>query len=81
MSLAHLNQGSVEIPVTAEAPSALGFLLILTGSCICIGHLHLRLPMVLWETQSIADDGKKIRNSISAGKGGGGKKDRSHVSP
>ena len=43
-------------PITA---SALGFLLILTSSWICIGHLHLRLPMVLWETQLIADDGKK----------------------
>ena len=43
-------------PITA---SALGFLLILTSSWICIGYLHLRLPMVLWETQLIADDGKK----------------------
>lgn len=42
-----------------ETASALGFLLILTGSWICIGHLHLRLPMVLWEAPSIADGGKK----------------------
>ena len=60
-SCACLNQGSVKTPVTRllTTPSVHSFICLgllprfLTLWCIYVGHLHLRLPIILGRTQSL----------------------------